>query len=623
MNTTPNPNRGQSPPASPAASQPAPAVATDQTPPAPRRHIGILVIHGMGDENPYGPLDAFARGLYSHYGGPVHPAYTMKTEWKERGSDPAHHQKSWTQAQIRFEPAAASDPALPRLTVAEYYWSPATKGKMKDLAVLTWLIRTALEPFRYLSENLQVMEEAGETTTAGKKTRKGLFILWREFFRLACVYPLLLGSFLAVAGFLGYAEPLLRNFQAIVASPRTMVIGLLLAIRLLILLALAGYFWNYRSWMRYREPRDEAARTFDYWLFGLAIGLAASLFLLPIFAAHAWRSPHLPAPHLSGLGWLSHRLHGWFPARSSAWQSIVSWPPRLRYAWDWLLAYMGQLLFLTSPYSLLKFEIPVAELAIAALIRWFLINFLGDVAIYTNLNQRAGNFAVRAQILEECGHALTSLYMDVREEAIDAIAPGGRNATPDERRRSAEQLTADDFQIVIAAHSLGSVIAWDTVNDLFNRARIQAKAAGALEPPGQPADPPALNVCRHMRGLLTFGSPLNKTYYFFRDQSAARQLIRVQLVDQLHSFRLRAPTGALDHVQVFPVEQSPELLGLTRAFCWLNVWAEMDIFSGKLFFYDLPEDCQLRRNYKIPVFAHLSYWADEKMYKFFADRLLF
>ena len=60
------------------------------------KHIGILVIHGMGEANPYDPLDAFARGLYQCYGGPHTPCYTMHTDWKERGSDPSHKQQSWT-----------------------------------------------------------------------------------------------------------------------------------------------------------------------------------------------------------------------------------------------------------------------------------------------------------------------------------------------------------------------------------------------------------------------------------------------------------------------------------------------------------------------------------------------
>jgi hypothetical protein len=141
-----------------------------------RKHIGILVIHGMGNENPYGPLDEFARGLYWHYRSnrgqdSINPPYQMRTDWRQRDcDDPAHLQSSWTQAQIRFERNQDADASLPEsITIAEYYWSPATKGKIKDLAVLTWLVRIALEPFRYLNENLQVMSQAAKTSSKDKQ----------------------------------------------------------------------------------------------------------------------------------------------------------------------------------------------------------------------------------------------------------------------------------------------------------------------------------------------------------------------------------------------------------------------------------------------------------------------
>lgn len=557
----------------------------------------MLVIHGMGEENPYETLDSFARGLYRHFGGPDRPTHTMRTEWKERGSDPAHNQKSWTQAQIRFEPTAAASPAAPRVTVAEYYWSPATKGKMKDAAVLTWLIRTGLEPFRYLSENLQVMQDAGAAGSAADRTRRGLFILFREFFRFIWVYPFLLLSFVALAAFLSQVKDVAAALTSLTGNYRTMWAGLLIAVRLLILASLAGYFWNFGKWLRFRVPKTGSRRRYSWFaLIGAAIIAAAA------FVAPAW--------------WMKGFLTtaAWPACAASAVMAAI--PPRFHP----LVAWVSQLLLVEAPFTCLL--IPLLELGIAAVIRNFLIDFLGDVAIYTNLNQRAGNFAARAQILEECGHALTTLYVDLREEAIDGLVPGGKDAGAEERKAAAQQLSRDDFEVVIAAHSLGTVIAYDTINDLFNRARIGAKAAGAFEPLGQPADPPAIHVCRQMRGLLTFGSPLNKTYYFFRDNSNAEQLIRAQLIDQLHSFRLLAPAGPLSGVEVAPPGVDPELAGIIRDFRWVNMWATMDIFSGKLFFYDLPPEHQLHRWYWKPVLAHLSYWTDESMYQFFANNLL-
>ena len=540
--------------------------------------MGILVIHGMGEENPYGALDAFTRGLYQHFrDARGNPGYAMRTQWKERGADPAHRQTSWTQAQIQFEKLKAADGQFPdapeRLTVAEYYWSPATKGKIKDLAVLTWLIRTGLEPFRYISENLHaLMQATGGRISEKQKSKIRRRMVVREFARLAVLYPLLLGSFLAIAGFFGYAGQLAIHFRTIFTSPTEMALGLLIGLRVLILLSLAGYFWNYGKWKRYREAAKDPAARFGKALFWCAVIFTVVLVAAPVWMAHAWHAPEVPLPGAHG-----------------------AWAAWIRFGWRWGLAYVGQWTFLVPPFSELTFAVPVAELAIAAVIRRFLIDFLGDVAIYTNLNQRAGNFAVRAQILEECGHAVTSLYRDLQAEA-----------GPE-----------DEFGIVIAAHSLGSVIAYDTINDLFNRARIGARAAGPDESGQRVA---AAAVCEHMRGLLTFGSPLNKTYYFFRDESAAEELVRAQIIDQLHSFRQAAPRLTLPGDPIEPLPVPAWLQARIDTFLWVNVWSRADIFSGELFFYT--PDWQFRRPYRIPIYAHLRYWGDPEMYHIFAERLL-
>ncbi len=449
------------------------------------KHIGILVIHGMGEANPYDPLDAFARGLYQCYGGPHTPCYTMHTDWKERGSDPSHKQQSWTQAQLLFEPNSERPGAvhLPHLRLAEYYWSPVTKDKMKDIAVLTWLIRTGLEPFRYLNENIAVMEAAAGNNAPVSlvaKTKRGAFIVWREFSRFLFVYPFLLISFVAVALFLAQIPELptlLKPLQtAMRVDPRAPWVAILIVLRLAILASLSGYFWNCYKWLRRRSGGTGWHPRYNWMAFSGALFLAALLLALPLAVDHRF--------------FCSLMDDSVCPARFTGFAGVFS-------SWSWLLTYLERFFLVREPFTPLL--IPLAELAVAAIIRNFLINFLGDVAIYTNLNQRSANFAMRAQILEECGHALTLLYQDLRKEA------------------------GENFEIVIAAHSLGTVIAYDTLNDLFNRARIHAAAVGAKQPlqPGGQSCPSALAICQHMRGMLTFGSPLNKTYYFFRDQSPA------------------------------------------------------------------------------------------------------
>jgi hypothetical protein len=548
-----------------------------------RKHIGILVIHGMGNENPYGPLDQFARGLYWHYRkngaqASSNPPYQMQTEWRQRDSDdPAHLQSSWTQAQIRFQRSPGADATLPEsITIAEYYWSPATKGKIKDLAVLTWLIRIALEPFRYLNENLQVMSQAAKagrsSDTVGDERKAGASILIREISRLALIYPLLLLSFIAVAAFLHHLPDLASLLIKIPSHGSELWWALTIVARLLIFGSLAGYLLSWVRWLM-RPYRNSSSARYSGAQVSAAVAMVITLLLVPAWKAHALAMP-------CGLTHGPHFTESWF---------------------HFLGQWIAQLLLLKQPY--VPFALPLAELALAAAIRLFLIDFMGDVAIYTNLNERTGYFNIRAQILQECGHALTTLYTDL-DNRVGTL------------NRQAETDTPATFELVIAAHSLGTVIAYDTINDHFNRARIGAPAAGPEQPPL------AMDVCSHLRGLLTFGSPLNKVYYFFRDRSAPEALLRSQIVDCLHGFRLLVPDAELPGAPLDPVPEPQTLAALEQHFQWINVWAPMDPFCGKLFFYDLPEAMQLRRWYWVPILAHLTYWRDPQMYNFFASRLL-
>src|SRR5213080_2751829 len=56
-------------------------------------------------------------------------------------------------------------------------------------------------------------------------------------------------------------------------------------------------------------------------------------------------------------------------------------------------------------------------------------------------------------------------------------------------------------RVVVVGHSLGSVLAYDTLNALINEDQVCAKQRG---------------VVSKTRALITFGSPLDKTAFMFR-----------------------------------------------------------------------------------------------------------
>ncbi len=157
--------------------------------------------------------------------------------------------------------------------------------------------------------------------------------------------------------------------------------------------------------------------------------------------------------------------------------------------------------------------------------------------------------------------------------------------------------------IVILGHSLGSVIAYDTLNAMIN---IEA----AKLSPG--THNPAI---QRTRSLITFGSPLDKTAFLFR----------VQL--KLGSGRLDEE-GELRETMVSAVQPLITDYGLyrfnpvppPRRPKWINIWSRMDIVSGELDYYDDPGDPPADPRHvqnmidpqaNIPLAAHLQYWTNK------------
>jgi hypothetical protein len=216
-----------------------------------RKHVGILVIHDMGDENPYGPLDQSARGLYWHYRSNRAPASSSPpTKCRRTGANATPMIPLTCRVRGRKRKSASSavlmrmSPYPKVLRLPSITGHPPPKGKIKDLAVLTWLIRIALEPFRYLNENSQVMSQAAKagrsSETIGDERAAGASILIREIFRLALIYPFLLLSFIAVAAFLHHLPDLASLFINIPSHGPELWWALLIVARLLILGSLAG-----------------------------------------------------------------------------------------------------------------------------------------------------------------------------------------------------------------------------------------------------------------------------------------------------------------------------------------------------------------------------------------------
>lgn len=186
-----------------------------------------------------------------------------------------------------------------------------------------------------------------------------------------------------------------------------------------------------------------------------------------------------------------------------------------------------------------------------------LIQYFGDVAAYVSSHEVNKFFQLRDQIHEASKRVFNAVY-----------------------RRTPDGTFAYD-RIIVTGHSLGSVIAYDGLNRLFADDRLSGEK---------------LDAANRTKFLLTFGSPLDKTAFFFRTQTdgaPTREALAENLQSLIHDMKY-------------------------RQFPWVNVYATRDIFAGSLDFYDEPGDHPLPVGCRVfnvidakartPILSHTEYY---------------
>jgi len=163
----------------------------------------------------------------------------------------------------------------------------------------------------------------------------------------------------------------------------------------------------------------------------------------------------------------------------------------------------------------------------------------------------------------------------------------------------------DYDKVIVVGHSLGSVIAYDTLNKLNIKASVDEELAGH---------------CKKITGLVTFGSPLDKILFFFRQSTKDEEYIRRQFLSHFHSFKILDLGLRPGDISVAdPVKNS---LAEVR---WINFYHENDPISGHLDFYGVNENIERtfakRKNNRWGI-AHLGYWEDRQMYEKIANEFL-
>lgn len=587
-----------------ASSSAATPVRIKETSDAPLR--AILVIHGVGQQLPFQPIDSFANGLRATLqrdGKKVSLTHFMRR--RDEGFDHS----------VRVEAVdAETKERRARLDIHEFYWAPLTQGKASFTQMLRWLVITGFTPVRRLAFNFPLLFQRAESRAErwGKRllrtphskepqqplqpsrwrrvgaavmgTRKFWLLVefLREMWRLIYVA-------LAAAVVTALTAAVVNQSTTIVKSlPKTMgpllesqltwsgaasIMAALVALiaGLALLLAIPEQL---RHLVRLRKVEPVVSREVgeatregythgNTWLTKLYLGGAAGLgALVTAAAAHArWKS------EIKDRGWLLPLSILSFATAAAAlfWLSLPN-PPCVAanlicptpdvYSIVRLLAHSG------LPKLLLL-------LGLAFFLTRVFVDYLGDVALYTMAAENSTFFQTRVAIQKELSKQLRSLLRDKQYESV-----------------------------AIAGHSLGSVIGYDAISQL--------RAEVARDDTGDPS-PITREEFAKLTTFITFGSPLNKVLYFFRISIKDYESVRSHIVRELLGFRQQESLLMRD----------PSLRGRTATLedklRWVNFYSPMDPISGRLIYFSKVREH--RHWYALWGYCHMSYWYDPTMYR--------
>ena len=200
----------------------------------------------------------------------------------------------------------------------------------------------------------------------------------------------------------------------------------------------------------------------------------------------------------------------------------------------------------------------------------FMLGFIGDIAIYTTTDQKSKFYQLRQQILANSQSFVEDILFKNQYD-----------------------------RVIIAGHSLGSVIAYDTLNRLNIKVNL---------------DPQAFTTINKLTGLITFGSPLDKIAFFFRETARNEEYVRRAITDYLHSFKAR--TGILTAAAAGPVPIQPSIEAKLDYIHWKNYYSKNDPVSGHLDFYAINTDDNIKLTMKrFWGFGHTEYWEHEPFYQ--------
>ena len=219
------------------------------------------------------------------------------------------------------------------------------------------------------------------------------------------------------------------------------------------------------------------------------------------------------------------------------------------------------------------------------LINPILVNYIGDVAIYTNTDMLSSHFELRQSILR--GNITFTKSI----------------------------LKKDDDQVILVGHSLGSSVAYDTLNNLNLE-------KNSIENNNDSNDKEEDISIEKIKGLVTFGSPLDKTVLYFQQRIDDENYVHKKIIEHLHSFRLSEFNKFINKNVNNELVNIASKVSYLKQVKWVNYYIPKDPIGSYLRFYDKVENKELDDpSYRMGI-AHTKYWEDKNLYKHFINNYL-
>lgn len=462
------------------------------------QHVGIVVVHGVMPHPRYEIQDqtaqALAGALTKHRPPGAGESWAVDvlnpapTSSKPPSPPPTYDPKT-TISRVRLTNAMGEVPGTDVFDVLEAYWSPLDKNKTNWTSVLSWLLSTIFVPAnttaRYMASWNKTCFDIGYVLAAAAIGIGALLL----------AFCIALDGFQQVVAIAGTGTgtkteaPGLTTLWSIFVNPSA--IGQFLtvqAIGLLACAAIGGFTFMQAVRAMISVAKQHAALSVIPVQFWSRVGFIAILLVLStLLLAAAALCPLRPPPNGVAMGWVA----------------------------------------ISFTEAALLFEVG------RALMESFVVNFFGDVQIYTTHDENSEYFALR--------NAMLDLVTKTIGEVTSVAAADGKK--PYNR-------------VHVLAHSLGSTIAMDALIRLYD-----LKEQGAY---GE-------EDFARIRSFVTFGSPLEKTKYFFDIANPSQSLSFVQWRNDSYGVLFSDNRDALRYPN-----------GAGEGIFWMNFWYFLDPVANQI-----------------------------------------